>query len=96
MHVTYIHSKQFKKGVAMKKILEPRTWPTLTPEAIVRIRRDMRLSRSAFCDRFGFDPAAFLYWELGTKIPGTDATLILHLIRMHPEILSLMVAKLKA
>lgn len=49
------------------------------------VRRQLRLSQSAFAAKFGFHPATLKNWEQGRTRPDGPARVLLAVIARHPE-----------
>ena len=59
--------------------------PTITPQELIRIRRNLRLSRSLFAIYLRTNPRTLENWEQGRAKPNAQAALLINLVKRYPD-----------
>ena len=55
---------------------------------VAKIRKNMRLTRIRFAERFGFNPKAVQNWEQGVRRPTRSARILLCILEKEPDIVN--------
>ncbi len=61
--------------------------PDLSPEAIMGLRRKLKMSRTAFAQLLNVSPKTLQTWEEGARRPARASLRLLQLAQQHPEAL---------
>ena len=67
------HSMEFKPA------------PTVTPQQLIRIRRDLKLSRALFAIYLRTNVRTLENWEQGRAKPNAQAALLINLVKRYPD-----------
>ena len=67
------HSMEFKPA------------PTITPRELIRIRKDLKLSRALFAIYLRTNVRTLENWEQGRAKPNAQAALLLNLVKRYPD-----------
>ena len=59
--------------------------PRLSPRDLVRVREDLRISRSVFAAYLRTNVRTLENWEQGRAKPNTQAILLINLVRQFPD-----------
>jgi putative transcriptional regulator len=66
-------------------IVEYRPAPTVTPKELIRLRKDLRLSRALFAAYLRTNVRTLENWEQGRARPNAQAALLIHLVKRYPD-----------
>ena len=67
------HSMEFKPA------------PTITPKEVIRVRRDLKLSRALFAIYLRTNVRTLENWEQGRAKPNAQAALLINLVKHYPD-----------
>jgi putative transcriptional regulator len=60
--------------------------PTITPEELIRIRKNLKLSRALFAVYLRTNLRTLENWEQGRAKPNAQAALLISLVKRYPDI----------
>lgn len=75
------HGKRTLRTHAMK--FKPA--PTVTPQDLIRIRKDLKLSRALFAVYLRTNLRTLENWEQGRARPNAQAALLINLVKRYPD-----------
>lgn len=59
--------------------------PTLTPKELIRVRKDLKLSRALFAIYLRTNVRTLENWEQGRAKPNAQAALLINLVKRYPD-----------
>ena len=59
--------------------------PTLTPQEVIRVRRNLKLSRALFAVYLRTNVRTLENWEQGRAKPNAQAALLINLVKHYPD-----------
>jgi putative transcriptional regulator len=59
--------------------------PTLTPRELIRVRKDLKLSRALFAVYLRTNVRTLENWEQGRAKPNAQAALLINLVKRYPD-----------
>ncbi len=59
--------------------------PSLTPEQLIRVRRELRISRALFAAYLRTNVRTLENWEQGRAKPNAQAALLINLVKRYPD-----------
>ena len=59
--------------------------PTVTPQELIRIRKDLKLSRALFAVYLRTNLRTLENWEQGRAKPNAQASLLINLVKRYPD-----------
>ena len=65
--------------------LEFRPAPTVTPKEMIRVRKDLKLSRALFAIYLRTNVRTLENWEQGRAKPNAQAALLINLVKHYPD-----------
>lgn len=66
-------------------IVEYRSAPTVTPQQLIRLRRELRISRALFAAYLRTNVRTLENWEQGRAKPNAQAALLINLVKRYPD-----------
>ncbi|MDB5921013.1 MAG: transcriptional regulator [Massilia sp.] len=67
--------------------VEHKPAPKMTAEAVKAVRAKLRVSQPVFARQLRTEPRTVANWEQGVSQPNAQATILLKLVDLHPELL---------
>lgn len=65
--------------------VEYKSAPTVTPQQLIRLRRELRISRALFAAYLRTNVRTLENWEQGRAKPNAQAALLINLVRRYPD-----------
>jgi putative transcriptional regulator len=65
--------------------LEYKPAPTLTPKELIRVRKNLKLSRAVFAIYLRTNVRTLENWEQGRAKPNAQAALLINLVKRYPD-----------
>ena len=65
--------------------LEYRPAPTVTPQEVIRVRKNLKLSRALFAVYLRTNVRTLENWEQGRAKPNAQAALLINLVKHYPD-----------
>ena len=65
--------------------LEYRPAPTVTPRELIRVRKDLKISRTLFAVYLRTNVRTLENWEQGRAKPNAQAALLINLVKRYPD-----------
>ena len=65
--------------------LEYRPAPTVTPRELIRVRKDLKISRALFAVYLRTNVRTLENWEQGRAKPNAQAALLINLVKRYPD-----------
>ena len=65
--------------------VEYRPAPTVTPRELIRVRKDLKLSRALFAVYLRTNVRTLENWEQGRAKPNAQAALLINLVKRYPD-----------
>lgn len=65
--------------------VEYRPPPTVTPQQLIRVRKDLRISRALFAVYLRTNVRTLENWEQGRAKPNAQAALLINLVKRYPD-----------
>jgi putative transcriptional regulator len=59
--------------------------PNLTPEQLIRVRKELKISRALFAAYLRTNVRTLENWEQGRAKPNAQAALLIHLVKRYPD-----------
>lgn len=59
--------------------------PTVTPQELIRVRKDLRISRALFAVYLRTNVRTLENWEQGRAKPNAQAALLINLVKRYPD-----------
>jgi putative transcriptional regulator len=59
--------------------------PTITPKELIRVRKDLKISRALFAVYLRTNVRTLENWEQGRAKPNAQAALLINLVRRYPD-----------
>ena len=59
--------------------------PALTPEQLIRVRKELKISRALFAAYLRTNVRTLENWEQGRAKPNAQAALLIHLVKRYPD-----------
>jgi putative transcriptional regulator len=59
--------------------------PDLTPEQLIRVRKELKISRALFAAYLRTNVRTLENWEQGRAKPNAQAALLIHLVKRYPD-----------
>lgn len=77
-------ARQGKRTLRTHKV-EHKPAPPVTPRELVRLRENLRISRSLFAAYLRTNVRTLENWEQGRARPNAQAALLIHLVKRYPD-----------
>lgn len=65
--------------------MEHKPAPTITPRELIRIRKDLKISRAVFAVYLRTNVRTLENWEQGRAKPNAQAALLINLVKRYPD-----------
>jgi putative transcriptional regulator len=73
------------KRTLRTEAVEYKPAPTVTPKELIRVRKDLRISRALFAVYLRTNVRTLENWEQGRAKPNAQAALLINLVRRYPD-----------
>ena len=83
--VTALGDARQGKRTLRTHAVEYRPAPTVTPKELIRLRKNLKLSRSLFAAYLRTNVRTLENWEQGRARPNAQAALLIHLVKRYPD-----------
>lgn len=77
---------RLKKRTLRTHSMEYKPAPTVTPKELIRVRKDLKLSRALFAVYLRTNVRTIENWEQGRAKPNAQAALLINLVKHYPDI----------